>query len=46
MIELLKCPQWPELLRHTFEVGKMTTSPFRMIIKTMPGVCMGVVHVL
>ena len=35
---LLKSPQWPIVLRHTFETdeGKITT-PFRELVKKMPG---------
>ena len=34
---LISHPQWPQAMRHTYEFEGKVATPFRHMIKTMPG---------
>lgn len=35
--QLIKMPQWPLCMRHTFEFDGKETTPFREMIRKTPG---------
>jgi hypothetical protein len=37
VLALVSHPQWPKAMRHTFEYEGKETTPFRYMIRTMPG---------
>ena len=37
VLALVSHPQWPKAMRHTFEYEGKETTPFRHMIRTMPG---------
>ena len=36
--QLIETPKWPVLMRHTFNDWRKETTPFREMIRKMPGI--------